>query len=506
MQLPTYSLGGLLAMALALSGSGCKEDDLTEFLIPGSASPPRVMAAYPPDGTKSLIPEQGIWILFDRPMDKGRTERAFSLTGPDGEIPGGFSWQARTRLEFHASRTLKEAGSYSIRVESSAESATGTDLNRQYRASFSLSADTKGPSLIHSRPGDGQEGVPKEAIPELEFSEPVSFASLDRGIQITPDFSYVLELESGTAESSTVKIRPASHLQTGLRYRIDLSRDIQDRHGNALQNPQVISFFTGSDHERPRIESVQLSGEELEAGKILDGAKKSGPLQIFFSEPMNTVQVEENLSVANASGNISNISWNNAEDTVTVSVSLDSESYYEVRVDTGAEDRAGNSLSNPETFPFFTDAIDSRRPELLFVEQDRVTGPGPVDGSERLEDYLPEIPDYGIVDASQTVDMDETTGLHEALVFRLLFDSDMEITSLYESLHFVPVLDTGNSELSLHSLKYGGEKNEIIVYASWIPPGQQASASPVYALQIESGATDTNDNEMGSRFRRFLSF
>ncbi|MCB1137664.1 MAG: Ig-like domain-containing protein [Leptospiraceae bacterium] len=498
-----YFIGAVLAFALTRIAMGCKEDDLSELLIAGSTSPPRVLAAYPPDGTKNLNRAEGIWILFDRAMDKRQTERAFSLTGTKGEIPGGYTWQGNNRLEFHPSSRLEEAGNYYIRLTGRAESATGTDLDRQYRASFSLNEDNEGPSLIGSHPADGQQGVESGVIPILRFSEPVSFASLDRGIQVSPEFSYVLELDSNSASAAAVTIRPSSDLQSGVRYRITLNSDLEDRHGNPLENPHVISFFTGTDHEPPRIVNVQVSGEELAEGTVTEDIEKSGPLQIQFSEPMNTFQVEDSLSLPEES---EDIAWNAAEDTLNVSFSLDPETYYEIQIAAGAEDLAGNTLENSELYPFLTDASRSQRPQVLSVEQDRVTRPGPVDGSERLEDYLPALIDYGIVDGSQTVDMDASPDLHEALVFRLLFDSNMEITSLYESLRFLPVLDTGNSDLTLHSLQHGRQQNEIIVYASWIPPGQQVSASPVFALQIESEARDTDGNSMRNRFRRFLSF
>ncbi len=489
-----------LTLAAGLTSS-CKEEDLTDILLPGISSPPVILAAYPPDGTQGLDRTQGFWVVFDQPMDERQTERAFTLTGPSGRIQGAYSWQNGTRMEFTPSRQLDDAGQYFVRVAASAESIAGIDLESEYRATFSLSADTEGPSIVSSIPADGEQGVAVDSDIEITFSEAVDFASLQNGINLSPSVSFVIAM---SPDGRTVTIQPSSNLVVGIRYTLSLTEDIQDLDGNPLANPDVISFFTGTDFEPPEILSVTVAGQTLTPGTTTTGIDKNGPIVVQFSEPMSEMLTEGGVRLS-PSADV-DISWNPAGDTLTLDpIALDSEESYEISISDSAEDLAGNKLSNPGDYPFFTNAANSTHPVVLSVQQDRVTLPNGTDGSEPAENYFPVLVDYGIVDISHTADMDPSAGTpEEALVFRVLFDKDMRLTSLYESLSFVPVIDTGGSSISVHSIVFGSSQSEIIIFASWTPAG--STSSPVYALQFSTEASDTDGNTLEEQFRRYLSF
>ena len=80
----------------------------------------------------------------------------------------------------------------------------------------------------------------------------------------------------------------------------------------------------------------------------------------------------------------------------------------------------------------------------------------------------------------------------------------MELASLHEGIEFIPVLNTGSSEIAVHSIQFGTDSNEVLVIASWTPTG--SSESPVYALQISTKAKDSRGNPLQDRFRRYLAF
>ncbi|MBU41577.1 MAG: hypothetical protein CMN76_00030 [Spirochaetaceae bacterium] len=496
-----YRFLAFAILGLAVLQSSCKEDDLTEMLLPGVTSPPRILAAYPPDGTQGLDRSEGIWVVFDQPMDERQSERAFTLTGPSGRIQGAFTWQNGTRLEFKPSQQLDDAGQYFIRVAASAESIAGIDLESDYRARFSLSADTEGPSIVSTTPADAEQGVAVDSDIQVTFSEAVDFASLQNGISLSPSVSFVTSL---SGDGRTVTIQPSSNLVVGLRYSLSITEDVQDLEGNPLSNPDVISFFTGTDFEAPEILAVTVGGQALTAGITTNGIDKNGPIVIQFSEPMAALLTEDNVDLSPSASY--SISWNLAGDTLTLDLDgLESEANYEISVTSGAEDLAGNQLSNPGDYPFFTDAANSTRPTVVSVEQVEVDVPNGADGASATTVYNALNIDYSIVDISQTADMDPApASIEEALVFRVLFDKDMQLTSLYEALSFVPVIDTGGSSLSVHSIQFGSAQNEVFIYASWTPAG--ASSSPVYALQFSTQASDTDDNTLEEQFRRYLSF
>ena len=479
----------------------CSEDDMLAFAL--DTAPPRVVAAFPPDGMKQMAPDGKVWFLFDRGMDRPQTERAFSLTGPEGEIHGAFEWKGDRRVEFTPSRRLNSGGQYMVRLASSAESGSGKDLKEEYRAHFSLSADTSGPTLLRSRPKHRAQGVAPDSSIELDFSEPVSFSSLENGISVSPSFAYVLSLKD---DGSTVVINPNSALSRGLNYDISLTQSIRDRQGNDLIDPETVSFRVGQD-SNPEIQSVSADDVQLTAGQLTHGISKDCDLVIQFSEPMEAPSVEAEVDLSPDVAILK--SWNSNTDRLTLDPEspLSSETDYELTLPASLTDHSGNEIVNPGKYPFVTNASDSQHPEVVLIQQGLADPPGIVDGAEITRNYRPdpELPDYGIVDTSHVIDVDrDEAGIDQALVFRILFNRDMELASLHEGIEFIPVLNTGSSEIAVHSIQFGTDSNEVLVIASWTPTG--SSESPVYALQISTKAKDSRGNPLQDRFRRYLAF
>ncbi|MEQ8350849.1 MAG: Ig-like domain-containing protein [Leptospiraceae bacterium] len=496
--------GGLLlpvVFALMFLPGACSEKDVATSMLPGFQESPRVLASYPPDGMEGLDSNKGIWVLFDQPMDRTRTERAFGLTGSAGQVPGAFRWDAPGKLEFFPARSL-DGRKYLLRVGTKAESRAGLDLQQEYRAQFSTSVDSEGPELLDSVPSDGQQGVSKEVNIQLSFSEPISLEGLNDGLNLNPSMRYQLDLQDQGRE---IIIQPASHLIVGQRYTVSLNESIVDVSGNPLKSPTRISFLVGSDHNAPDISSVQVGEEDLSEGTVTANVSKYGPIRISFSEPVDPLAAEDGIRLSPEAE--MDISWDESNSILSLNPqpSLSGESYYELSISEEVKDLAGNPLNNPGLFFFLTNARDSTAPRVSMIQQGKVSMPGGIDGAEPVTEYFPdpELPDYGIVDTAQLADTDNgEAGMRAALVFRILFTEDMQLTSLYEAIRFIPVIDTGGSELEVHSVSRGAEKNEAIVLASWTPA---AGASPVYALEISTRALDSDGNALPERFRRYLS-
>lgn len=473
---------------------------MNEFLIPGSSSAPAIVAAYPPDGTNGIDAQEGIWVLFDQQMDEQQTERAFVISGPSGRINGSISWINSQRMSFQPSSPLTEAGEYFIVVSNTAESASGVDLQDEYRAAFSLSADTVRPDFVSSNPPNGAQGVSIDSQIILNFSEGIDFSSLQSGLNLSPDFLYTVNLSS---DGRTVTITPSADLVSGLQYTLTITNSIKDIQGNTISNPQSISFFTGSDFLAPTINSVSIGAITLIEGLVTENVERTDSIRITFSEPMNQLATESNIEISPSFDY--STGWNVAGDTIEIipQSPLLSEENYTLSIFDNASDLAGNTLNEQINFSFLTNGLNSTHPIVISVQQDRSNLPGGVDGAVRATNYFAAMVDYGFADISHTVDINPDPGLTEALVFRVLFDKNMKLTSLLEAISFIPVLNTGGSSLTIHSLQYGISQNEIILHAAWIPSGV---GTPVYALQISTDARDINDNRIQERFRRYISF
>ncbi|MBI41076.1 MAG: hypothetical protein CMF59_15875 [Leptospiraceae bacterium] len=493
-----FAVGPILMVAVLFSG--CKEERMLESILPVSGTAPRIIAAYPPDGQKGLQ-GKALWVLFNQPMDRSQCERAFSITGPRGDIQGAFSWKGDIRMEFLPRGEL-EAGKHLMRVATSAEGKDGLDLREEYRSHFYPSRDHKQPSFLNSEPSDGSQGVSENADLRLHFSEAVTMGSLRNGIRTSPTFRFSLEREN---QGATAVVQPIDSLIQGQTYDVTVKDTIQDSDGNHLANPDEISFRVGSDFEIPEVLSVSAGERTLPEGLTTSGVSKHDSLTIQFSEPMARDVTESAISLSPAS--LSRKSWSHPDQlTLEPEAPLQSQIQYRLTIANDIQDLAGNRIIDAEEYPFITDASDSRPPAVEVLQQVAVDLPGGIDGAQPVSDYFPdpELPDYGIVDTAHQADLNDEPGLSRALVFRILFSRDMSLTSLYESLTFIPIIDAGGSDLEVHTIRFLQNQNEVLVLASWTPAGSESS--PVFALEISTEAADTDGNHLESQFRRFLSF
>jgi uncharacterized protein YfaS (alpha-2-macroglobulin family) len=189
---------------------------------------PQVVSLSPnPQNLIALDPK--IVLTFNQPMDTQSVESHFSLTGPEGNVNGKFSWNAEgTEATFVPGMLLTRNVGYLLKVSGNAKSRGGVTLTSDYGAvlrtfdAFAVTATNVnfgGVSFTFSAP--------------LAKGDYESFVSTNPIVEMTTLLS-----EDGLTLSVLGNFTPDSE------YTLQLSADLKDVWGQALSAPYVLNIRT----------------------------------------------------------------------------------------------------------------------------------------------------------------------------------------------------------------------------------------------------------------------
>lgn len=124
---------------LTVVGSARSEDTLRAFRVGALASEriaPKLVAIEPADG--SVLAPPVVRMAFDEPMDvHADTNVGFSLTGPNGDVPGFVFW-LNEQEAFFAPAVDWVSGAYTARFDGSAEDLAGNPVGTARGWSFTV--------------------------------------------------------------------------------------------------------------------------------------------------------------------------------------------------------------------------------------------------------------------------------------------------------------------------------------------------------------------------------
>ncbi len=162
---------GLGPHTLRFETPGYRTDSVQVFLSSDSpvfvdrtlemAGPPAVLLSTPVQGDTAYMPNGGIALTFTKSMDTASVRPAFSIAPT---VPGRLQWSATNALSFIPDTVLPMGVWLSVRVESSARSAAGEQLDGNadgtagdpYVLNFKTRvADVFPPALVRAIPGSG---------------------------------------------------------------------------------------------------------------------------------------------------------------------------------------------------------------------------------------------------------------------------------------------------------------------------------------------------------------
>ena len=283
--------------ASAVTPSPTPNSDLEQSLSQKVDLAPKLIESIPAQGG-AISPAGGISLSFDQPMDQPATTSALAVTDASQKpVPGTVSWKNARTLVFQPKAALQPGAVYQARLQTTARSTAGKQLEQPASLSFQASGALQVSQVF---PADGIRDVANTATITVMFNRPVvplviaeEQSKLVNPFQIDPPLK-------GTGQwvnTSLYVFRPDPILTGGQTYQVKVSAGLMDATGDtasALDKEVSWSFSVAA----PSIQNVTVNDLRLENN--LANVALTSSLKISFRQPMDRPSVEAGLSLAGA--------------------------------------------------------------------------------------------------------------------------------------------------------------------------------------------------------------
>lgn len=495
----------LLPALLCLVVAACSNDAVEELLLGLSAEElrPAVLATNPAEGTLGFSGEDGLWVLFNQPMDREKTQDSFRLSGASGSVEGTFEWQ-ENRLHFFPREALSGVEVYTMGVQRSAESIQGVDLEAELVVRFFASADLTEPEFLSSAPVSGSVDVAPDTTIRLRFSRPIDPGSIADSLSITPDFLRSTQLiDSG----QTIELSPNAPLSNGT-YTLRLSRQLEDITGRSLRKEAVVHFTVGADFVGPGLSAASIGPLALQEGLTVSGAEFSDAIQLQFSEAVDAASVEQAVQLSPLAP--LNFQWNAAGDLLTLSAAggWQAETDYRLDLSEGVRDRNGNPIVSAHRFRFRTDGSASLRPGVVAVRQALSSSPGACAAASTVAGESSPLLDFGVIDLDHLIEAHPvTTPAHCTMRLVLEFSKAMTPVSISESLSITSIINPAGATPEIYDVEVVSARATVYLRGAF--PAPSPGEIPLFRLRIaggDEGARDLSGIALPADFTLYFSY
>ncbi len=490
-------------LASLLSLLSCSEKDMDMFLLPGEGEYPTVVGSYPVDGALGIDSGENIWVMFNMEMDQQKTQSSFRLSSAGGSVSGDFTWEGN-KMVFTPREPLSGADQYTMVVGRTSESSSGVDLGSDYIVRFYAVSDITRPRFVSSTPTNNESGVAVDTNITLRFSKPIDYSSIADGLSVSPSFIYTV---SQSADLTEVIIHPSSALTQGT-YTVRVNKNLLDTGGNELYEEATIAFVVGTEFTAPAVLGVSSGGIAFTEGLITSGIERTSPIVIQFSETMDRSSAESAVNIIPSAGWTR--SWNGTGDTLTLTFNpyLEPETYYTFNVDSTARDVAGNGLDTNYTYQFYTNGLNSLRPLVEGVFQERAASILPIGcaGVTATGTYTTSfaLADFNLLDVAQIIDATGTCVFH----VEIRFNNPMVRSSLLSNMTFSQIIDPTAHTFQIYDIVLNSNVATLKITSDVVAPSD-ATVTPIYKLTVRGGSTgvyDSNGNTMADDYVLYLSY
>lgn len=334
----------------------------TTFAPGADTTRPVIRYTSPDDGETDINVNANLVIVFSEPMNTISVEAAIIITGV---TPTGFSWSGDTTVTVILP-VLAYSTSYLVNITDAAADLAGNTIFEPYLVLFHTEAppgvDTTRPYVILSLPTDGATDVSVTTTITIVFSEPMNNASVEADILVaTGTITGFTWTDNNTKVEVTLQA-----LDYSTSYGVTVGDTATDLAGNPLY-PWAVSFQTEAepavDTTPPEVILTYPDDGDSDI-PMVDGTIM---IVVVFSEPMDETSVETATDIS--AGTIHDFHWN--ADSSAVTIELHDAAYdtdYTLTIGSGAEDLAGNSLS--QEVVDFTTVVEPEGPPAPSAEFD----------------------------------------------------------------------------------------------------------------------------------------
>jgi hypothetical protein len=242
-----------------------------------------------------------LWVEFSEEPERTKAESAFSLTEDGAKMQGRYSWSG-ARLVFDPLVPISKGHDYLLSVESSAETAEGKSLERDFCHGFTTKAERGRPRIVSILPADGAAISDGFAPVVIGFSEAISRESFLSSFSLSPDPGGRITFSSG---DSVATFSPLVPWQAGAEYKIAIGDKVRDLSGNYIAESETCVFRMGSERLAPFVARVENLVDGLPGGivaaaedpsdadlEINPGWESGWGVRIEFSEPVEREGIE----------------------------------------------------------------------------------------------------------------------------------------------------------------------------------------------------------------------
>ena len=209
---------------------------------------PQVLGVSPAEGFVDVPTNVRVVIEFDEPIQASSVDQVTLMTGSVEAAVGRSLSDGNRKLTLTPQRLLQPSSLYTVTVEG-IEDLSGNLLASARVSQFTTEpgADLIRPTILTVDPANGANGVPTNAVAQLEFSEPVN------ALTVTASTFYIDNGSTGIAVAGNVVIAtdgrsatftPDEPLAALTNYRVRVLGGITDLAGNSLSSSSVPSNFT----------------------------------------------------------------------------------------------------------------------------------------------------------------------------------------------------------------------------------------------------------------------
>jgi uncharacterized protein YfaS (alpha-2-macroglobulin family) len=253
---------------------------------------PQVFSRFPGNGARFVNPRVAIGVTFNQPMDHRSTVSAFAVHAGRTRVAGSISWKGATLL-FHPALPLGSAVPYTVTVAAAARSANhAARLGKRIRWHFRAAPP---PRVAGTSPGQGGpaydyfcqfcrfNGPYPGPIAQsgysatIDFNTPMSKASLDRVLSISPKISHLQTSYFGPDGSGQFAYAIFGDFAPSRGYTIRLADRVVDAFGRPLGHSFIYRFNTAELH--PSVALYGMPGEgsiSASAGSVV-----KAPIQLM---------------------------------------------------------------------------------------------------------------------------------------------------------------------------------------------------------------------------------
>ncbi|OGC00091.1 hypothetical protein A2V82_13030 [candidate division KSB1 bacterium RBG_16_48_16] len=309
--------------------------------------PPQVISILPAHGAVNIDPAATVQVTFNEAVARASVHAGTTMTlsGTEGIVTGIYAFSNGDRtVTFTPVSPLIFGGVYTLTMTTGITDVPGNRLAFEVTSAFTVvPPDTTSPSVVSVSPSNGAVDVSVTTGVTLVFDErldPVTVSSAS--VIIGTDTSQVFGNYSIGNGNTQITFTPATELEKGKIYTIEVTSSVTDEAGNGLEVSFVSTFATiPPDTVSPQVMSITPSNGSSAVELIPS-------VVVLFNEPVDPVTVIMITFKVSTSGNQVAGSYSFANENRQVTwrpdEGLSLGAIYDVSLTDGITDVAGNPL------------------------------------------------------------------------------------------------------------------------------------------------------------------